>query len=273
MSTTATRTVKSKDGTAIAFSRTGNGPPVIFVDGALAYRAFNPGADVLASALGRRFTVVTYDRRGRGESGDTPPYAPTREVEDLDALIREVGGSAFVVAMSSGVALALDAAARNPAIKKLVLYEPSFIVDNTRSPIPADYVTHLRELVSGGRRGDAVEYFMTTAVQVPPEMVAGMRMAPMWSGMEAVAHTIAYDGETLGDAMSGKPLSKKRWASVKVPTLVIDGGASPAWLGNAAQALANLLPNARRRTLEGQTHNVDPKVLAPVLDEFFAQGS
>lgn len=269
MSTTATRTVKSKDGTSIAFSRTGKGPPIILVDGALGHRAFNPAGSELASLLGPRFNVVTYDRRGRGESGDTPPYSPAREVEDLDAVIAEVGGSALVVAVSSGAALALDAAAQGRAIAKLALYEPSFIVDNTRPPIPTNYVSRLKELVSSGRRGDAVEFFMTTAVGVPAGVVAQMRMAPIWPTMEAVAHTLAYDGETLGDSMSGKPLSKKRWASVSVPTLIIDGGASPAWLRNAAQALTDLLPNAERRTLEGQTHNVDAKVLAPVLEEFF----
>jgi pimeloyl-ACP methyl ester carboxylesterase len=269
MSTMTTTRVRSKDGTAIAFSRSGTGPPIIFVDGALSFRSMNPAGAELASLLGHRFSVVTYDRRGRGESGDTPPYAAAREVEDLDALIAEVGGSAFVVGGSSGAALALDAAAQAPAIRKVALYEPSFIVDNTRPPIPANYVSRLKELVSSGNRGDAIEYFMTTAVGMPAAMVAQMRGAPMWPAMEAVAHTLAYDGEALGDAMSGKPLSKKRWASVTVPTLVIDGGASPAWLGSAAQAVTDLLPNAERRTLEGQTHSVDAKVLAPVLEEFF----
>jgi pimeloyl-ACP methyl ester carboxylesterase len=269
MSIATTTKVRSKDGTTIAFSRVGNGPPIIFVDGALGHRQGDPSADERAVLLGPRFSVITYDRRGRGESGDTAPYAPAREVEDLDALIAEAGGSAFVYAISSGVALALDAAAQGRSIRKLALYEPSFIVDNTRSPIPSDYTKRLKELVSGGRRGDAVEYFMTKAVQVPGEMVAQMRTAPMWPGMEAVAHTLAYDGEMLGDAMSGKPLSKTRWGSVDAPTLVIDGGASPAWLRNAAQALTDVLPSAKRRTLEGQTHNVDAKVLAPVLEEFF----
>src|SRR2546425_3898241 len=270
MATSVGGKVRSKDGTAIAFSRLGNGQPIISVDGAVAYRSFNAAGAELASLLAPRFTVVTYDRRGRGESGDTPPYAPAREVEDLEALIAEAGGSAFVVAMSSGTALVLDAAAQGTTISKLALYEPSFIVDNSRPPIPTDYVSRLKELVSGGRRGDAVEYFMTTAVGVPAEMVAQMRMAPMWPTMESVAHTLAYDGETLGESMSGKPLSTKRWASVSVPTLVIDGGASPAWLRNAAQALTDLLPNAERRTLQGQTHNVEAKALARVLEEFFA---
>jgi pimeloyl-ACP methyl ester carboxylesterase len=271
MSTTVGGKVRSKDGLAIAFSRSGNGPPIIAVAGALGYRSFNPAEAELASLLESHFSVVRYDRRGRGESGDTPPYAPAREVEDLEALVAEVGGSAFVVAMSSGAALALDAANRHAGIEKLALYEPSFIVDDTRSPIPTNYVSHLKELVASGRRGDAVEYFMTAAVQVPAEIVAQMRTAPMWPAMEAVAHTLAYDGETLGDSMSGKPLSKKRWASVSVPTLVIDGGASPAWLRNAVQAVTDLLPNAERRTLEEQTHNVDAKVLAPVLENFFAR--
>ncbi|HTD64062.1 MAG TPA: alpha/beta hydrolase [Verrucomicrobiae bacterium] len=271
MATSVGGKVRSKDGTAIAFSRVGNGQPIISVDGAVAYRSFNPAGAELASLLSPRFTVVTYDRRGRGESGDTPPYAPAREVEDLEALIAEVGGSAFVVAMSSGCATALDAAARDIGIDKLALYEPSFIVDDTRPPMPTDYVARLRSLVASGRRGEAVELFMTAAVGLPAEMVAQMRSAPMWPAMEAVAHTIAYDGETLGDSMSGKPLSRKRWASVSIPTLVMDGGASPAWLRNAAQAVADLIPNAERRTLEGQTHSVDAKVLAPVLEEFFAR--
>src|SRR3989442_2920968 len=171
MSITVSSRVHSKDGTAIAFSRAGNGQPIISVDGALAHRSFNPAGAELASLLGSHFTVVTYDRRGRGESGDTPTYAPAREVEDLDALNAEVGGSAFGVAMSSGTALVLDAAAQGTTISKLALYEPSFIVDNSRPPIPTDYVSRLKELVSGGRRGDAVEYFMTTAVGVPAEMV------------------------------------------------------------------------------------------------------
>ena len=146
------------------------------------------------------------------------------------------------------------------------------IAGTPRPPIPTDYVKRLKDFVSRGHRGDAVEFFMTKAVEVPAAMVAQMRPSPMWPAMEAVAHTLAYDGETLGDSMSGKPLSKKRWGSVAVPTLVIDGDASPAWLRNAVQALTDLLPNAERRTLEGQTHDVDAKVLAPVLEEFFGRG-
>jgi pimeloyl-ACP methyl ester carboxylesterase len=267
--TTSTGKVRSKDGTTIAFSRAGNGPPLIAVDGALVHRSFNPAGTKLTSLLAPRFTVFTYDRRGRGESGDAPPFAIEREIEDLQALVTEAGGSAFVHGLSSGAVLALDAAARNIGIAKLALYEPPFIVDDTHPPLPNDYVKRLNEFASKGRRGDAVELFMTKAVGLPAEMVAGMRNAPMWPALEAVAHTIVYDGTIMGDTMSGKPLPTKRWASVTIPTLVMDGGASPPWQKNGVRALVAILPHARHRTLEGQTHDVDPNALAPVLEEFF----
>jgi pimeloyl-ACP methyl ester carboxylesterase len=260
--------VISKDGTAIAFDKSGKGPAIIMVGGALSDRS--AGTQV-ASLLAPHFTVFTYDRRGRGDSGDTPPYAVAREVDDLDALIAAAGGSASVFGHSSGAVLALEATSKLPGkVKKLVLYEPPFIVDDSRPPLPEDYVAQLNELVAAGRRGDAVEYFMTKAVDVPAEFVAQMRNDPTWSGMEAVAHTIAYDGTIMGDTMRGSPSPLKKWAAVTVPTLVIDGGASPAWLRNGAQALADVIPNTQRRTLEGQTHDVAPEVLAPVLQEFFA---
>lgn len=263
--------VHSKDGTTIAFDRSGAGPALILVGGALQYRAIDPRTAELAALLAPRFTVIHYDRRGRGDSGDTAPYAVERELEDLDALIAESGGSAFVFTMSSGGHLALDAAARGAAIKKLALYEPPFIIDGSRPPLPEDYVTQLTKLASSGRRGDAVEYFMTKAVEVPAEFVAGMRQEPFWPAFEAVAHTLAHDGAFIADTMSGSPLPLKRWASVAVPTLVMDGGASPTWARNAAQTLADVLPHAQRRTLEGQTHDVAPEALAPVLAAFFAE--
>ena len=260
------RQVISKDGTPIAFEQSGKGPAIIVVGGAMADRS---ASAPVAALLAPHFTVINYDRRGRGDSGDTTPYAVEREVEDIQALIHEAGGLAFVVGGSSGAVLALEAAARGLAIKKLALYEPPFIVDDSRAPVPKDYVKQITDRVTAGRRGDAVEYFMTRAVDVPPEMVAQMRNAPMWAGMEKMAHTIAYDGVIMGDTMSGKPLPAGRWASVTVPTLVMDGGASPAWMHHAARAIADVLPNAQYRTLEGQTHAVAPEVLAPILEEFF----
>jgi len=258
--------VRSNDGTTIAFERSGEGPPVVIVGGALSDRT---AAAPLAAELSDPFTVVAYDRRGRSDSGDTPPYAVDREIEDLQALIAAVGGSAFVFGHSSGAALALEAAGRGLSITKLALYEPPFIVDDSRPPLPEDYDAHLDELVAVGRRGDAVEYFMTVAVGVPTEMVAGMRDSPAWPFMEALAHTIAYDGAVMGDAMAGDTKPLERWASVTVPTLVMDGGASPDSLRNAARALVDVLPNVEHRTLEGQDHGPALEVLAPVLIEFF----
>jgi pimeloyl-ACP methyl ester carboxylesterase len=264
-----TKQVSSADGTAIAVDRTGEGPPIVFVDGAIAYRAINPFAAELAALLAPQFTVLAYDRRGRGESGNTEPYAVEREIEDLAAVIAEAGGPAFVVAGSSGGPLALDAAAQGVTISKLALYEPPFIVDDTRPPLPDDYVEQLDNLVAAGRPGDAVELFMTAAVGVPSEFVAGMKADESWAALESVGHTIAYDGRIMGDTMSGKPLPADRWNGVAVPTLVMDGGESPPFMHNGADALAAILPSAHRRTLEGQTHEVEPQVLAPVLVEFF----
>jgi len=261
------RKVRSKDGTAIACDQSGDGPAIILVGGAMSTRS---ASGPLAALLAPRFTVFAYDRRGRGDSGDTAPYAVEREVDDLAALIGEAGGSAFVFGHSSGAALALEAAARGLAITKLALYEPPFIVDDSRPPLPGDYVTQLTELIAAGRRGDAVAFFMTTGVGLPVEAVAQMRHDPMWPALEDVAHTLPYDGTIMGDTMRGNPLPLKRWASVTVPTLVMDGGESPAWQRTAVQALVDVLPHAQRRTLEGQTHGVAPDALAPVLEEFFA---
>jgi pimeloyl-ACP methyl ester carboxylesterase len=214
--------------------------------------------------------VTAYDRRGRGDSGDTPPYTVDREVDDLAVLIANAGGSAFVFGHSSGAGLALQAAhTLGSRIPKLALYEPPFIVDDSRPPLPADYDTRLDELVMADRRGDAVEYFLTTGPEVPAEAVAQMRETPMWSEMESLAHTLAYDARVMGDAMAGSPAALERWASVGVPTLVLDGGASPPWQRSSTQALARVLPRCVHRSLPGQTHAADPEVLAPVLRAFF----
>ena len=239
----------------------------MLVGGALSTRG---AAEQLASLLAPSFTVFAYDRRGRGDSGDTPPYEVEREVEDIQALVQEAGGSAFAFGHSSGGVLALEAAGSTLGITKLALYEPPFILDDSRPPVPDNSIERLTELASTDRRGDAVEHFMVTGVGVPPEAVVPMRDAPIWPALEAVAHTLPYDMRVMGDHLSGTPLPSGRWGSVRIPTLVIDGGASPPWLGNAAQGLLDVLPDARRRTIEGQTHDVDPTLLAPVLEEFFA---
>jgi len=266
------RKVISKDGTPIAFDQSGQGPAIILVAGATATRLAEAS---LAAALAPHFTVFAYDRRGRGESGDTAPYAVEREVEDIDALITEAGGAAFVFGHSSGAVLALEAARLLPTkISKLAVYEPPFIIDDSRPPAPEDFVAHLTELVSSGRRGEAVEYFMTE-VGTPAEMVAQMRQSPMWPGLEEVAHTLAYDVTIIGNTQRGDPRPLGKWASVTVPTLVMDGTVflgrreSHMFLHHGAQELATILPDAQRRTLEGQDHGPADEVLTPALVEYF----
>ena len=258
--------VTSKDGTRIAFDAEGTGPRLVIVDGATAMRMYDAP---YAEALAPHFTIVTYDRRGRGDSNDTLPYAIKREIEDLDAVIDANGGQAYVLGFSSGAVLALRAAAAGSNIEKLAVYEAPFLVDNSRAPLPDDYVEHLDELVSQGRRGDAVAYFMTAAVGMPAEYVAPMRNEPFWPASESVAHTIAYDGRIMGDTMSGKPLAPEPWSSITVSTLVMTGGISPEQMHNAGRALVDLLPNGELRTLPGQDHGPAPEVLAPELVRFF----
>ena len=255
-------TVTSSDGTTIAFDRLGDGPPVILVCGASTDRRAN---EPLAEFLAEHFTVFNYDRRGRGDSGETPPYAVEREVEDLDALINEAGGSAFVYGTSSGGALALEAAASGLNITKLALWEPPFSLDESRRP-PTDTARTYTELVAEGRRGDAVEFFMSKVVSLPPEFVAYARTQPFWQAQEALAHTLAYDATIMGDYS----LPTERAAAVTAPTLVLAGGVSFPFMRETAQALAEVIPDGQHCILEGQEHNVDPGVLAPVLEEFFA---
>jgi len=258
------KAVRSQDGTAIAFDQSGDGPALILVDGALCSRAFGPMGP-LAALLAPHFTVFNYDRRGRGDSGDTQPYAVEREVEDIAALIAEAGGSAFVYGISSGAALALEAARKLPTIAKLAVYEPPFSADEHAPRPPADYVPQLTERLAAGRPGDAVALFMQV-VGTPDEAIAQMRQAPMWPMLEAVAPTLVYDGII----MDGFTVPTARLASINVPTLVMDGGASPEWMRRTGQAVADAIPDAQHRTLAGQTHDVAAEAIAPVLVEFFA---
>ena len=242
---------------------------VILVDGALCYRAYGPMGP-LSALLSPHFTVFTYDRRGRGDSDNTKPYAIEREIEDIEALIDEAGGSAFLFGISSGAVLAIQATSKiGGKVKKLALYEAPFIVDDSRPPIPEDYLTHLNELIAANRRSEAVKLFLKM-VGMPAILIFIMPFMPGWSKSTAVAHTLPYDIIITQDDMRGKPLPAKRWASVTVPTLVAVGGKSPAWMKHGMQALAGLLPNAQHCILPGQTHNIDPKAIAPILEEFFA---
>ena len=258
--------VISADGTRIAFDTRGRGDPLILVDGALCYRGMGPSA-ALAAKLSSSFSVVSYDRRGRGGSGDAPRYDIQREVEDLQALIAEVGGSANLFGVSSGAALVLETAKQTAGVKKIALYEAPFIVDATHGALD-DSWRRIEAATAAGRSGEAVKLFMQS-VGVPTMMIGVMRLLPVWKRLTAVGRTLPYDGALVKDNQRGKPLPAGRWQSVRMPTLVMDGGKSPQWMRNAMRALANVLPNATYRTLDGQTHMVKANAHVPVLTEFF----
>jgi pimeloyl-ACP methyl ester carboxylesterase len=255
--------VRSKDGTTIAYERSGNGPALILVDGALCSRAFGPSPK-LAPLLARHFAVYAYDRRGRGQSGDTHPYSPAREVEDIAALVEAAGGSASLLGLSSGGALALEAAATGLPITKVAAYEPPY-VDESSHRDGAAHEAQLDLLLAGGNRGGAVQYFMRDMVGAPALMVVMMRLMPwIWRKLEAVAHTLPYDAAV----MTAFKIPRARFASIGVPALVMNGTKTDPSLREAARVLADVIPAARRRELAGQTHNVKPDVLAPAVVEF-----
>jgi pimeloyl-ACP methyl ester carboxylesterase len=255
-------TVISADGTSIGYQRSGDGPPVILVGG-----AFNDArsAAPLAAVLSARMTVICYDRRGRGTSGDTQPYAVGREIEDIGALLAELGGRADLCGFSSGAALAFEAAAAGLAIGKLALFEPPYRVDGA-ARLPGDYLDRMAGLTSSGRLADAVDYFMTEVVGLPAGALRQMRQAPVWPALCAMAPTALYDGVIMGD---GGALPASRMAAVAVTALVLDSTASPAWLRSAARAAAGALGNARHLSLEGTFHQIPPGILGPVLVDFF----
>jgi pimeloyl-ACP methyl ester carboxylesterase len=259
-------TVTSADGTTIAYETLGRGPALILVDGAMCSRDFGP-ARGLAAALADSYTVYLYDRRGRGESGNTLPWSPQREIEDLAALLAATGGTAFLVGVSSGAVLAADAANRLPGITKLALYEPPFIVDDTREPRPDDFVAETEALIARGDRSGALKKFMRH-VGMPGALLAVMPLLPPWRKLKLVAPTLPYDLRILGDTGRGVPLDPDRWALVSAPAIVLDGGKSPQYMRNAAKALAEALPKAEYRTLPGQTHMVKAAVLAPAVKQF-----
>lgn len=253
-------TVRSGDGTTIAYERIGAGPPVVMVVGAFNDRST---AAPLARLLAGHVTGYVYDRRGRGDSGDTPPYSVDREVDDLAALIDAAGGSAALFGYSSGAVLALKAAARGLAVPALALYEPPYPVDGIAGRPPSDLAARLAGLVAAGRRGDAVALFQTEALGMPEELTGQIRRSPFWPALEAMAHTVAYDVTITDDQDLPAELS-----AVTAPVLVLSGGRSPAWLREAATSVAHALPRGRHESLAGQTHQFTPEVLAPVLDRF-----
>ena len=261
------KTVTSKDGTTIAFDQFGEGPVVILVDGALQYRAFDQGMKELADLLSEHFTVIHYDRRGRGDSTDTQPYALEREIDDIEAIIDEAGGSASLYGISSGAALAMEAAIKlGDKVGKLAMYEAPFNNDEAGMQAWREYVKQLRELLDRGRNGDAVGLFMRL-VGASADQVEEIRQTPMWPLWESIGHTLAYDHiAALGEDAA---IPTEQAARVAMPALVMDGSESFPFMHTTAVTLANAMPRGQYRTLEGQTHEVSAEALAPVLTEFF----
>jgi pimeloyl-ACP methyl ester carboxylesterase len=260
------KTVTSKDGTIIAYDQIGQGPTVILVDGALQYRSFDQGMAPLADLLAKHFTVIHYDRRGRGDSTDTQPFALEREIEDIEALIDNTGGSAFLYGISSGAALAMEAAiALDSKVSKLAMYEAPYNDDEAARQRWREYRRNLSELVAAGRGGDAVGLFMML-VGASAADVEGIRQSPMWPLWERVGLTLAYDAEALGEEAS---VPVERASKIRVPTLVMNGGASFPFMHGTAEKLAGTIPSSLHHVLAGQTHDVSAEALAPVLIEFF----
>jgi pimeloyl-ACP methyl ester carboxylesterase len=264
------QTVISADGTKIAYDRYGAGPAVILVNGALGFRRFKK-FEQIASALAERCTVINYDRRGRGDSGDAGPVSVQHEIDDLAALIEAAGGRASLWGYSSGGGLALRAAAADIGVDRLVLYETPFKTDPDAKYPTDDYGAKLDQLVAAGDRTAAAKHFMRSAVGMPGPLVAVMSLVPMFKQFAANGHTLPFDYAALGDHnMHGSPLRAEEWERVRCPTLVVYGGKTAAGLKHASKALATVLPNATLRELPGQNHNVSPKSIVPVVAEFVA---
>ena len=254
----------SKDGTQIAFTRGGNGPALVIVSGALSQRSLI-GDTLLVPKLMEHYSVYTYDRRGRGESGDTKPYAVDREIEDIEALIDHAGGTAYLFGVSSGAALSLRAAAKLGAAKvsKLALYDPPY------GQPPSDFTTQkdsVRALVRTGQPGDAATYFLS-AIGTPPEVLEGMKSSPAWDAMKKIDHTLVYDYDVLGDGQVPEDVVK----AISVPTLVMNGEKSMDFMHAASARIAKLIPNARHTTIKGQAHGVEAETTVPVLVEFLGK--
>jgi len=262
------QTFTSADGATIAYKKTGSGPAIIVISNVA---EDHTGLAGLAKALSEHFTVISFDRRGRGASGDPKPYDPAREIEDISVLIDIAGGSAALTSGSGGCAIALDAAsALGDRVTGLYLYEPPFIVDDSRPPAPADYIEHVEGLVAAGKRGEAVEYVMTEMIGVPAEYIEPMKQDPSWNEMARYAHTFAYEGRILRGLTDGKPLPADRW-SIDAPIAVAVGENSERYFRVGAGALAALLPKVTVLTLPGQDHGAfwaAPGPVAAQIREF-----
>jgi pimeloyl-ACP methyl ester carboxylesterase len=256
--------VISKDGTRIAYHKTGSGPVIILVDGAFCSKDFGPMAK-LAPLLSKSFTTISYDRRARGESGDTKPYSVAREIEDIEALIKIAGGQASLFGISSGAILCIHAVAAGVNVNKIALLEPPY-VGNKNGKRPADAVQQLSRMIAENKKGDAVKFYLTKVIGVPAIFAFILRLTPNWPKMKAIAPSLPYDAAICGDFN----LPVKQLASIKLPAIVIDSTKSPAMLRDAVKAVADALPNGKQISLNGKVHDVPPEILVPALTEFFS---
>lgn len=254
--------VRSADGTELAVERRGQGPAVVLVGGALADRR---ATRALAGGLAASCTAISYDRRGRGESGDRPPYAIEREVEDLAAVVATAGASPAVYGHSSGAMLALAASCSGVPVARLAVYEPPFLTGAARARLDGEVRARLSALLGAGRRDEAVRWFLTEAVAMPADELGGLAASPGWKAALDLAHTLVHDVLLCAgpDAVDEGDLG-----SIVCPTLVLDGGASPAWVRAAARLVASVVPDSSATTLAGQGHRPASGVLAPVLTAF-----
>ena len=265
--------VRSADGTRIALYRAGSGPAIILIDPAL---STHTGSKKLSAALSARFSVISYDRRGRGASGDDQPDAadPAREVEDIAALIDAAGGKAVLFGSSSGAALALEAAARlGDRVSGVVAYEPPFICDDSRPPLPADLAARIAASVAAGDRSGAAKAFFVEAIGMPPIAVAVMRLLPLWRGAKALTHTLRYDFAVLDGTQQGRPLPVERWSGLTAPTIILVGSKSPRFFHDSAEALTDALSTVEYKSLEGGHHGspqMGPAGIAALIVARFA---
>jgi pimeloyl-ACP methyl ester carboxylesterase len=253
-------TVTSADGTTIAYQAYGDGPTIVFVSGATQRK--EDWTDLAEAMAGEGFRAVTYDRRGRGDSGDTTPYAVEREIEDIAAVIAANGGSAGLLGQSSGGALANRATAAGLPITRLTTFETPYRVGDGPEP-PPDYVEHLQELYDADDPAAMLEYFMVAGVGQPQEQVDQMKQLPFWDALVPLGRTVLYDAHCLGSSQA--PLPTELLGSITVPMLCLGSTGSPGWLRAGAEASAQAAPHGRFVVLEGEFHSAPASVLAPVL--------
>lgn len=261
-------TVTSKDGTNIAYTKSGSGPALILVDGALCYREFGP-AKPLAKLLEDHFTVYIYDRRGRGESGDTKPYALEKEVQDIEALVDMISEPVYLFGQSSGGSLVIETANQlGSKVSKFAVYETPYFLDDSRESLPADFIERLRKNTAASNNSESVKMFMKL-VGTPSFFIAVMPLMPMWSKLKAVAPTLENDFTIMEPHQHGQPLQKGQWPNAIQPALAMYGSKSPTWMKNAVTQVSQVLPNGQLTVVAGQNHMVKAAVLAPLLLEFY----